>query len=171
MTVLSIVHPALCLALVISGVDKLRHPDPAARAMAAARLPLLGSGRRASGRVLGIGEIVVGTTALAVVHPAPTLVVAGAYAALAGFVILLRTRDASAACGCFGTGEAAPGWAHVIVDLCAAGLALDAALVGPPDLAERLDDALVVVAASLGASTVVALAVLILPARFPARRH
>lgn len=89
-------------------------------------------------RALGAVEVVAGAAALAVGGRLMALVVAGMYAAFAGYVVLAMRRGAEN-CGCFGAEEdTPPSPRHVAIDgALAAGAGL-AAVVGtkaPVDVA------------------------------------
>lgn len=130
----------LAVVLIVSGFGKLMHPAPAAAAMRDAGLPVPFRGRAVSGIGLGVVEASVGVVALAV----PTWWAATAlgtfYLALAGFVLLLRSRDGDAGCGCFGAASTPPGTAHLVLNVVAAGVAFGAALGDVPDIVEVFDE-------------------------------
>lgn len=142
----------IALVLVISGAQKIVDPAPSARAMADAGLPVPRRGRRETGIVLGVVEALTGLATFALPHPATAVWLGAFYLALAAFVVRLRRHDATAACGCFGAASAPPTTAHVVVNALSAALALAAAALGVPDLAELLDD---------GVSAVVPYAILV----------
>lgn len=123
----------IALVLVVSGMQKLLDPAPAAAAMRAV-------GLRVHGAVLGMGEVALGLAALAWPHPVTAGLLALAYAALAAFVVVLRRRDAGVACGCFGSSSTPPSTTHVVLNLASAALATTAAATGPADLVAILTD-------------------------------
>lgn len=129
----------LALVLVVSGLQKLVSPGPAATAMADAGLPVPRRGRMASGIALGAVEAGVGLVAIAI----PTWWAAAAlgtfYLALAGFVVRLRAVDSTAGCGCFGSSSTPPGAVHVALNLVSAGTAFGIAAAGVPDIVEVFD--------------------------------
>lgn len=128
----------LALVLVVSGVQKLVDPRPAGTAMRSATLPVP-FGERATGTALGVAETTTGLVAVAVPHALAAAWLGVFYLALAGFVVRLRRRDASAGCGCFGSSSAPPTTAHVVVNLVAAAVALSTAVTGVPDIVDVLD--------------------------------
>ncbi len=72
---------------------------------------------------------------------------AALYVAFGGFVIfLLLARPAATSCGCSGARETPPSWLHVAMNGAAAAVALIAAVVGTPSLADAVR--------SLGALTI-----------------
>jgi len=129
----------VALVLVISGAQKVGAPAPAAQAMRDAGLPVPVRAQWA-GVVLGVVEACVGLAVFAAPHPVSALAVAAAYLGFAGFVVVLRRRDATAGCGCFGAASSPPTTAHVVVNLLAAVVALAAAAVGVTDVVEVLDE-------------------------------
>lgn len=133
----------LALVLVISGVQKLVAPRAAAAAMADARLPVPWRGHPATGVALGAVETATGVAALAVPHPIAAAWLGVFYLALAGFVLLLRSRDADAGCGCFGAASSPPGTAHLLLNGVAAVTAFTIASVGVPDIVDVVDDGLI----------------------------
>jgi len=128
----------VALVLVVSGAQKLVRPLPAAQAMATAGLPV----RRPAvvGTVLGIVEAATGLAVFAAPQRLSAAWLALAYLALAGFVVALRRRDATAGCGCFGSADTPPTTAHVVSNLVAAGVAATAAIVGVPDVVDVVDE-------------------------------
>lgn len=128
----------LGLVLVVSGLQKVLRPGPAAQAMASARLPVAGS--TASGVALGLVEATVGLAAVAVPEWWAAVALGGFYAALAGFVIRLRSVDGAAACGCFGASSVPPGTAHVVLNVVAAMVGLVVAVAGVPDVTDILSE-------------------------------
>jgi len=133
----------LALVLVVSGIQKLVAPRAAAEAMADARLPLPWRGRPATGVALGAIEATTGLAALAVPHRLAAAWLGVFYLALAGFVLLLRARDADAGCGCFGASSTPPGTAHLALNGVAAATAFAIAAAGVPDIVDVIDDGLV----------------------------
>jgi hypothetical protein len=108
-----------------SGVTKVLRPDAASAALTAARLP----GGRSVGRTLGLFEAGLGLWCLAAPAPAGAALLATAYLAFAGFVVLLlRSRTPVSSCGCLGGEEAPPSVGHVAVDLTMAAFGFAAAV-------------------------------------------
>jgi hypothetical protein len=130
----------VALVLVVSGAQKVARPAPAAQAMVAAGLPLPARLHAGIGIALGIAEAATGLTVFAAPHPATAAWLGVAYLALAGFVLVLRRRDATAGCGCFGAATTPPSTTHVVLNVAAAAVALAAAATGVPDVVEVLDE-------------------------------
>lgn len=124
------------VVLVVSGTQKLLSPRPAADAMRAGGLPLRDTARGAAvgGVLLGAVETTTGLAAVAVPHALAAGWLGVFYLALAGFVVRLRRRDATAGCGCFGAAATPPGTMHIVVDVTAGVLALLTAATGVPDI-------------------------------------
>lgn len=137
MTALSGPLHIAALVLVVSGVQKLLRPGPAVDAMRSAGLPA--PPRPWPGWVLGAVEASVGLAVFAVPTGATSAALAATYLGLAAFVVVLRRRDASAGCGCFGRADTPPTVAHVVLDLSSAGVAALAAVAGAPDVADVVD--------------------------------
>jgi methylamine utilization protein MauE len=103
--------------LVVSGVAKLRHPEPAGRALAMLNLP---SGRRTVGAI-AVAELVVGAWCLFAPNTAAAASLGLLYAAFAAFLVLqLRAKTPGTSCGCLGSHDASPSLVHVTLDLAAA---------------------------------------------------
>jgi hypothetical protein len=114
--------------VIASGIEKLRRPGPAARALQAVRLP---SGVWTA-RAIGIVEALVGLLSMF----APSRWSAGAlailYAAFAAFLLLLiRAKAPGATCGCLGSQETPPSLLHLGLDVAAATTAGVVALAPP----------------------------------------
>ena len=129
MTILSGPLHLLALVLVVSGFGKLAQPAPAATAMRDAGLPVPFRGRAASGIALGVVEASIGLVALAVPTWWSAAALGGFYAALAAFVVRLRSIDGDAGCGCFGAASTPPGIAHLVLNSVAAVVGFVVALV------------------------------------------
>lgn len=154
----------LALVLVVSGIQKLVAPRAAAAAMADARLPLPWRGRPATGIALGAVEAATGLAALAVPHRLAAGWLGVFYLALAGFVLLLRSRDADAGCGCFGASSTPPGTAHLVLNGVAAATAFAIAVAGVPDIVDVVDDGAVTAVAYVLLLTIGAAVLLVAPA-------
>jgi hypothetical protein len=163
----------VALVLVVSGAQKVVRPLPAAQAMVSAGFPVPARRHALAGTLLGIAEAGTGLAVFAAPHRASAAALAVVYLALAGFVVVLRRRDAGAGCGCFGAADTPPTATHVVSNLVAAGVALAAAVVGVPDVVDVVDEgmgvavpyaALVVVGATLVLLAPVLLAALAPPA-------
>ena len=130
----------VALVLVISGVQKVIDPAPPTQAMRDAGVPLLPRRGTWPGRALGVVEAATGLAVITSPWPAAAVWMAAFYLALAGFVVLLRRRDDTAGCGCFGATSAPPTRLHVVANLLAAAVAVAAALVGMPDIVDVMDE-------------------------------
>jgi hypothetical protein len=114
--------------LAVGGAAKLRRPDPAGRAMAAAGVP---NGMLAA-RILGAVEAGAGVTALVAPRPAVCVAVALLYLSFAGFLVAVATgRVSTVSCGCLGRTEVPVSRLHVLLDLAAAAIA-SLAVARPP---------------------------------------
>jgi methylamine utilization protein MauE len=106
--------------LVVSGAAKLRHPEPAGRALASLGLP---SGRRTVGTI-GVVEIAVGVWCLFAPGTASAASLGLLYATFAVFLAFqLRTGLPAASCGCLGSHDAPPSLVHVALNVAAAATA------------------------------------------------
>jgi hypothetical protein len=115
--------------VVVSGAAKLRHPEPAGRALAMLRLP---SGRLTV-RAIGVVELVIGAWCLFAPGTASAASLGLLYAAFAAFLALqLRAKTPGASCGCLGSHDASPSMVHVVLDLAAAVTAALVATAPPP---------------------------------------
>ncbi|HEV7208315.1 MAG TPA: MauE/DoxX family redox-associated membrane protein [Mycobacteriales bacterium] len=111
--------------LVLTGLAKLRRPEPAGRALRAVGLP-------AAGRALGLTEVCLGGAGLISTTRPVLAVIALTYLAFAGFVIVARRPGSGiASCGCAGQVDAPPTWTHAALDIGIAGAVL-AAVFRPP---------------------------------------
>jgi hypothetical protein len=118
---------AVCALLVGSGVHKVRRPEPARAALAAAGMRVPATVAMAVGGV----EIAAGVSG-AVLGRAAALVVAVVYLALAGFAWRLLRRAPATPCACLGASDAPLTALHVAVDVAAAVAALFAVAAGSP---------------------------------------
>lgn len=150
--------PALIAAatLVVSGVAKLVQPESASGAFTALALP----DSRAAARVVGLVEIVLALTVIAVGGPA--YVILGFWYAALAVAALRLVRAGSASCGCFGADSAPPSSLHVAANVVLAVFAIGAAIVGLGSLSTELVDLgwgaslLLVAWVAIGTSLVVA---------------
>jgi hypothetical protein len=123
--------------LAIAGIAKLRHPAPAANAMARAGF---GAGRSGV-RLTGLLECGVGAWVLLDPGVAALGALALAYATLASGIWAMRRADVSD-CGCFGeSASLAPSRLHLAVNLMAAAACALAALTPPPGVRTAIDRA------------------------------
>jgi len=112
--------------LVVSGLPKLSNPASTARALEGIGLPP----RRWLGQAVGVAEIVVGVSAIAIGGRIPALAVALLYTGFAAFIVVAMRSSSVKSCGCFGADDTPPSALHLIIDVAAAGFA--AALVFNP---------------------------------------
>ncbi len=132
----------LAIVLVLSGAQKLVAPAAAEQAMRDARLVI--AGRRGTGRLLGLVEMVAGLTGLIFADWFVAAAIAVVFAGFASFVIRLRSVDDGAGCGCFGASSTPPGTAHLLTNGFAVVAAVTAAVTGFEDLLSVLDDGVVI---------------------------
>jgi hypothetical protein len=154
----------LALVLVVSGIQKLVAPAAAASAMADARLPIPWRGRPGTGMALGAVEAATGLVALAVPNRLAAAWLGAFYLGLAGFVVLLRSRDADAGCGCFGASSTPPGTAHLALNGIAAVTGFGIAVAGAPDIVDVVDDGILVAIAYVSLLAIGAAVLLVAPA-------
>lgn len=154
----------LALVLVVSGIQKLVAPRASAAAMADARLPVPWRGRPVTGLALGAVEVVTGAIAIVVPHALAAAWLGVFYLGLAGFVLVLRSRDSDAGCGCFGAASTPPGTAHLVLNVVAAATAFVIAAAGVPDIVDVVDDGVVVSIAYVILLTLGASLLLVAPA-------
>jgi hypothetical protein len=139
MSVLAGPFAIACVLLAGAGALKAWKPGDTANALRSVGLHLHRRAARGAVRVLGAAEAVVGVLALITGNPITCALVAASYLAFAGFVVVaLRNGSAIASCGCFGQVDTPPSIVHVIVDLCFAGVAAAAAVVGDVALPDVL---------------------------------
>lgn len=120
----------LAALLAIAGIAKIRHPAPAANAMARAGL---GAGRSGA-QLTGLVECGVGAWGLVDPGVLALGALAVAYATLASGIWAMRKADV-ADCGCFGeSASLKPSRLHLAVNLMAAATCALAALSPPPGL-------------------------------------
>lgn len=125
------------LVLAVSGAHKLLEPEAAGRAMRTAGVP----GPLASGRVVGVAELVAGAGVLAFGGPVAVGALGLLYAAFACFLLVLRRRDAAAPCGCFGASDAPPGGIHLVLNVASAAVAVAALATASPHLVDVVEAA------------------------------
>lgn len=158
----------LAALLAIAGVAKLRHPAPAASAMARAGF---GAGRSGA-RLTGLLECGVGAWVLVDPGAPALLALALAYGTAASGIWAMRRADV-ADCGCFGeTASLEPSRLHLAVNLMAAATCALAALSPTPGLrgaVERAPLEAVALIAGVAAATLLSyLALTALPAAWSA---
>ena len=124
----------ICGLLAVAGALKLTAPAATRSALRSAGLPA----PHIAVRLLGAGELGLGS--LAAINPRPLScgLVAAAYAGFAGFVLGARRAGGSQAdCGCFGGGSdlnSSLGTLHLTLNLSATAIAVLAAIWPPPGL-------------------------------------
>ena len=133
--------------LLTAGVIKILLPAATGAALEGARLP----SRHGLVRMLGVAELALAGAVLLVGGAVPAAVLAGTYAAFAGFTAYQARRGAG--CGCFGDASAPATSLHVAVDAAGAVLAALAAVGSPPSLLTLTSEPL------LGAVTVLGVVV------------
>ena len=127
-------YAAAAVLLVVAGLSKLRRPRDTARALTLLGLPV----HDRTVRLIGAGEIALGTTALLVDGLVIAALVAVAYAVFAAVVALALVRGGPlSSCGCFGRPDTPPTRLHLVLNLAAAGVA---ATVPAPLAAVMADD-------------------------------
>ena len=115
---------AAALALVPTGLAKVRDPLPAVRAMRAVGVP----SRPLAVRAIGVAEVASGAGALAVGGALASGAVAVLYLAFAAFLVrALRAPERPDSCGCLGTVDLEPNWLHAVLVLAGAAVAASAA--------------------------------------------
>lgn len=107
MDVVIAVHAAGAVMLLVAGAAKVSRPLPTADLLAVLGLPA----RLGPVRALGVVEISLAVTALAVGGPAAAAAVGALFVAFA--VVVVRSLALGAAsCGCFGRSDTPPSWIH-----------------------------------------------------------
>ena len=105
--------------LLASGIPKLSRPENTTRALESIGLPP----NRNVGRAVGVVEIAVALTVIAVGGRLPAMAMAVLYAGFAGFILFGMRSTAVSSCGCFGDEDTAPNGLHLAVDLTATAVA------------------------------------------------
>lgn len=124
------------LVVAVGGAAKLLAPEPTADALAA----LGGPHSLLVPRAMGIAEVLLGGAAVAYGGRILAGLVAAAFVAFAGFVVLARRHGGVASCGCFGRVSTPPSLLHVIVNLVCAGVAGAGVVAGVPALPDIVPD-------------------------------
>lgn len=117
----------IATVLVVSGVQKLRDPQPTATMLRALHLP----GWTAAVYALAATEVLVGVAAFVQGGWLAALAVAALYGAFTVVSVLLLRRGAIS-CGCFGSASTRMSSLHVGVNVVATVLALAAAVLDVP---------------------------------------
>ena len=134
----------ICLVLVAAGATKLLDPTALAGVLVQVRVPLAANERSARNmaRIIGWVELLLGFAGL--VAGGAVLAVALAAAYFGFSVLLIAARRASlTSCGCFGSRSGPPSRLHLAINLGSACLAVTAAVVGVPGVAEGLSETLI----------------------------
>ncbi|NNE74077.1 MAG: hypothetical protein HKN26_10460 [Acidimicrobiales bacterium] len=125
------------LVVVLGGALKLGSPDATQRALATLGLP----SHRLIVQAMGAAEVALGAAVLAIGGRVPAFLLALAYLAFTGFVVVAqRAGSGIGSCGCFGQTDTPPSAMHVVVNLAAAGVAFAAVAWPVPGLADTLAD-------------------------------
>ena len=140
-TAVTAVTWVFALLLATAGAQKLTDPAATGAALQAAKLP---SDARLV-RLLGIYELVLATSVLAVGGAVAAALLAATYAAFAGFA--WRQSHRGAGCGCFGKAEAPTTPVHVVVNVAAASAAAASAWASPFPLLDVVDDPMALIVA------------------------
>ena len=112
MDVLVALHATAALLLLVAGLAKVVRPAPTTDLLVSLGVPA----GAATAVVVGLAEMVLGTTALAVGGPVTAAATGALYVAFV--VVVVRAMAAGAtSCGCFGRADAPPSWIHVIGNL------------------------------------------------------
>jgi hypothetical protein len=120
---------ASAMVLAVGGAMKARRPEPTVGALRALNLPH----SAVLVRVIGVLELVLGTSALAFDNRALAGLVGASYAVFAAFVLLaLRRGTMLGSCGCFGRRDTPPTRTHVVLNIAFAGVAAAVALDPDP---------------------------------------
>ncbi len=131
---------AIAGVLILSGASKLIAPEAAASVLASLgiRQPAVQVG---AVRLVGAGEMALGTVALVFGGAVVAGAVAVAYACFAAVSEWLRRQpDAVGSCGCFGAKDTPPSLIHTGVNVAAGALAVLAVVWPAPDLLTVLGD-------------------------------
>ena len=121
---------AAAMLLVAAGVPKLKDPLPLVRALRSVSLPA----NRLAVRLIAAGEVLVGIFALVAPGRASATLLALAYIAFTGFVLLaLRRGGVLGSCGCFGRPDTAPSRTHVLLTGALAAAAAALGFAPPPE--------------------------------------
>jgi len=145
MTVLDAAFWVICLVLAAAGATKLIEPGPLAAALVQLRSPASPAGAPAPTTAVplavarGVGgvELALALLGLAVGGRWVAAGVALAYAVF-GVVVLVARRRGLPSCGCFGSHSGAPSPVHAVVNLLSAAVAVAAAVVGVPAVADGI---------------------------------
>ncbi len=123
--------------LALAGGAKLARPEPTVGALRSVGLPA----NRTLAQAFGFTEVLIGSIAIIVGGPLVASLVAVAYLAFTGFIVVaLHTGGAVASCGCFGTDDSPPTRVHLVLNLLATATAVGAAVGGVGGIAEIMAD-------------------------------
>lgn len=124
---------AAAMLLLAGGWSKLRTPGHLSSVMRQLGVPL----RPSMVRILGAGEVTIGIFCMAAPSRsslAAMAVMFGCFAAFATYVRLDPRGSGVSSCGCLGSDDVAPSWAHVTIDAVAALTAMASSAIGPSGL-------------------------------------
>ena len=122
-------YAAAAVLLAVAGAPKIRKPGTTVLALRSVRLPASPT----LVRVFGAVEVGIALAALTVGGRVPAALVAASYLAFAVFVAYALARGGVlSSCGCFGKPDTPPTRLHIVLNLCAAAIAL-AVAVDPGD--------------------------------------
>ena len=137
MAVLTASLAIVALVLAVGGALKLADPSPTRDLLAA----LGGPSATAVPLAIGVVELVVAVAVLAGAGPLADGAMAALYAGFAALMaVAIRRGTEGLSCGCFGRYSAPPSPIHLVGNLVSAGVALAAAVTGPPALTDVLAD-------------------------------
>ena len=146
---------AAAAVLGLAGLAKLRHPEAAAAAVTAARLPwrpMLGT--TIAMRSVGAAELAVALAVLGLGGRWPALLLAAGYASLTVVAVRITRQAPTQPCGCLGNATQPISRGHLAVDIAGLTVGLTATVVPQPSLPALLTaapgaTAAVVIAAAL----------------------
>ena len=119
MEVLTGPYHAILVVLAVGGAAKLWRPAPFETAVRQLGVSVPAG----TGRVAGVGEVLLAGVALVLGGWIPAAVVAAAYLGFS-VVVVVSMRRGVGSCGCFGQPSTPPSWLHVAVNVCSAAVAL-----------------------------------------------
>jgi hypothetical protein len=128
-TLLAGPYAAAAVLLAVAGAPKILKPGTTVLALRSVQLPASAT----LVRVFGAVEVGIALAALTVGGRVPAALVAASYLAFAAFVAYaLAHGGVLSSCGCFGKPDTPPTRLHIVLNLCAAAIAL-AVAVDPGD--------------------------------------
>jgi len=113
--------------LIVTGIAKLIRPTETARAVASLGIPE----HKGVGLAIGAGEVMIGSAALILAHPAAYAIQGTTYLLFTAWVLVALRRDIPlASCGCLGRSDTPPYWGHLLLDVSAAVVSFAAFAAG-----------------------------------------